>query len=136
MKTAARLTLLLGILAAMWILHYADPAGLQAAPQSSASRPPDFPPGGTGAPGDPPIIHPSPPELPGDFRAAKDSRKSQRKKVDAVQAQKDAEELAKLAHKVQGDVDLLSKSVLSKDLDQELKQIQRLAKRLRGEITP
>jgi len=37
---------------------------------------------------------------------------------------------------VQGEVGELSKAVLSKDLDRELKQIQKLAKRLRREIAP
>jgi hypothetical protein len=87
-------------------------------------------------PGEPIEIRPRRPDFPPDFQEDPKEPKTQRKMVDAVQAQKDAEELAALSKKVQGEVDQLSKNLLSKDLDKELKQIQKLAKRLRGEITP
>ena len=87
-------------------------------------------------PGEPIQMRPKPPNFPPDFQEDPKDPKTQRKLVDSVQAQKDAEELAALSKKVQSEVGQLSKSLLSKDLDRELKQIQKLAKRLRGEITP
>ncbi len=136
MKRALRWTLLLGVLAFAWNLFDSGPALMLGVPQSSAPRLPDAPPPGPPMPGEPIEIRPRRPDFPPDFQGGPKEAKPQRKMVDPVQTQKDAEELAALAKKVQGEVGQLSKNLLSKDLDKELKQIQKLAKRLRGEITP
>ncbi|HLW78121.1 MAG TPA: hypothetical protein VKU44_00845, partial [Terriglobia bacterium] len=73
---------------------------------------------------------------PADFEDDPNGAKPRRKATNTAQAQKDAEELAALATKIQGDVGQLSKHLLPKDLDQELKQVQKVAKRLRVEIAP
>lgn len=135
MKRIGQLAFLLGVLTFLWTAYGGKSGVLRANPQSSASHPPDFPPGGTAVPGEPPIIHPVRPTPPGDFGAAAE-RKGQKRRIDATQAQQDAQELSALAAKVQGEVNQLSKSVLPKDLNQDLKRVQKLAKRLRGEIEP
>ena len=136
MKRALRLILLLGIFAlASNPLDYGS-ALILAMPQTSLPRLPDAPPPGPPLPGDPAELRPKRPEIPPDFQENPKETKPERKTVDPVQAQKDAEELAALAKKVQDDVGQLSKNMLPKNLDRELKQIQKLAKRLRGEIAP
>jgi len=135
MKRASQIPLLLGVLVLVW-----NPLGAHqvflALGQNSAAHPPDAPPAGPPMPGEPVEYHPKPPQKPEDFEQGSRDAKAQRKIVNAAQAQRDAQELAVLAKKVQGEVDDLSKSVLSKDLDRDLKQIRKLAQRLRGEITP
>jgi len=59
-----------------------------------------------------------------------------REKVDAVSAQRTAQEMAALAQKIPGEVEQASKNVLCKDLIRQLKQIEKLAKRLRAQLTP
>jgi len=135
MKRIGLLMFLLGALICLWAAHGSKCGVLLANPQSSAAHPPDFPPGGTAAPGEPPIIHPVQPHPPGDFEQPAE-RKGQKRRINATQAQQDARELSTLAAKVQGEVNQLSKNVLPKDLDQDLKRVQKLAKRLRGEIAP
>lgn len=137
MKSVFLKSLLLGILTLTWNQFDPGTALMLSAPQTGASHlPPDAPPGGPPMPGEPIMNHPEPPRMPTDFLDTSDKTKSQRPKMDSVQTQKDAEELKTLANKVQGEVNQLAKSVLPKDLDQDLKHIQKLAKRLRGEITP
>ncbi|HKS95916.1 MAG TPA: hypothetical protein VJV74_07245 [Terriglobia bacterium] len=135
MKRANRCFLLLGVLVFVWNLPGAHRMML-AVCQESAAHPPDVPPGGPPMPGEPIQVRPKPPQQPDDFEQGPHATKAQGKKMSEVQAQKDAEELAALAKKVQGEVDDLSKNVLSKDLDRDLKQIRKLAQRLRGEIAP
>ena len=136
MKRALRWSLLLGVFAFAWNLYNPNPALILGVPQIIVPHPPDAPPPEPQMPGEPMEMRPKPPNFPPDFQEDPKDPKPQRKMVDAVQAQKDAEELAALSKKVQGEVGQLSKNLLSKDLDKELKQIQKLAKRLRGEITP
>jgi hypothetical protein len=61
--------------------------------------------------------------------------KARRQKAfDRTQARRQALELAELAQKIPPQVDQISKNVLPKDLVQQLKQIEKLAKRLRAEV--
>ncbi|GEM_PF-3294307 len=86
-------------------------------------------------PNPPEIVLPKPHSMPGDFqdqRPRDEGPKAPR--FDPAQARKDALQLSTLAQKVPSQVDQLSKSQLPKDLLQNLKQIQKLAKRLRSEI--
>jgi len=57
-------------------------------------------------------------------------------RYDPAQAHRDAQQLAALAQKVSLQVDEISKNALPKDLMQNLKEIQKLAKRLRAEVSP
>ena len=54
--------------------------------------------------------------------------------VDMVQFQKDADELAQLAQSIPPDVGKVQKGVLPKDLDERLKRIEKLSKKLRGQL--
>jgi hypothetical protein len=58
-----------------------------------------------------------------------------RSPVDAARVRGEAEELAKLAQSVQVGVERAEKGVVSKDLGENLKKIQKLSKRLRGELS-
>lgn len=55
--------------------------------------------------------------------------------VDAQALAREADELATLAASIQPDVHNLSHGVLAKDLAQKLKQIEKLSKHLRSELT-
>ena len=84
---------------------------------------------------EPVMVHPNPPQVPEDFSPPKDAKKAVIKPAfDSEQARADARQLAQMAQKVPGEVDQLSKNVLPKDLELQLKQIQKLAKKLRSEI--
>src|SRR5579859_786946 len=132
MKRALRWILLLCVLAFAWIQYDPGPALILAVPQIVVPHPPDAPPPGVPLPGEPADLRPGPPNFPPDFYEDAKDHKTKRKAIDPVQAQKDAAELAALTKKVQGEVGQLSKNLLSKDLDKDLKQIQKIAKRLRG----
>ena len=72
---------------------------------------------------------------PADFQGPPSDPVPRKRQFDAARARKDAQDLAALASRIPQEVDQLSKSILPKDLDQQLKQIQKLAKRLRGQIS-
>ena len=55
-------------------------------------------------------------------------------RMDTVQLQREARELSDLSRTIPGDIDNASRGVLSKDLGNKLKRIEKLAKQLRGEI--
>jgi hypothetical protein len=58
------------------------------------------------------------------------------RRVDLVQLQREAEDLARTAQTIPTDVASVRKGMLPKDVIQKLKQIEKLSKRLRGELTP
>ncbi|HEV2176163.1 MAG TPA: hypothetical protein VGW33_03025 [Terriglobia bacterium] len=108
-----------------------------ARPAFAQQGPPNFPaPNGAPGPGSEPVlVHPTRPHPPGDFEG-KPEDITPRRRFNAAQTRKDAEQLATLASKIPGEIDQVSKGALPKDLNQQLKQIGKLAKRLRGEVTP
>jgi len=55
---------------------------------------------------------------------------------DVAQAKHDAEELAKLAEEIPSGVDQANKGVISKELNDRLKRIEKLSKQLRRELFP
>ena len=57
-----------------------------------------------------------------------------RLKIDTAQTKRDAEELVKLAGEIPPAVELANKGVLSKDLNDRLKRIEKLSKQLRREL--
>jgi len=57
-----------------------------------------------------------------------------RSSFDAAALRRDAEDLAKLAASVPPDIQNAGKGLLSKDLIQKLKQIEKLSKHLRSEL--
>jgi hypothetical protein len=54
---------------------------------------------------------------------------------DPVEARRSAEELADLAGKIPAQIDQVSKNILPKDLIKQLKEIEKLAKRLRQDVS-
>lgn len=55
-------------------------------------------------------------------------------RVDPVQVKKDADELAQLANAVPAEVTQAANGLVSKDLKDKLKRIEKLSKRLRSEL--
>lgn len=131
MKTRRLVPLLLCVLffAAGAEIHHRSPALAYARAQQG---PPDAPPP-TSPPSEPIILHGTPPRMPPDFQGPPRGTSPSRR-FDAAATRKDAAELAALASQIPSEVDLVSKGVLPKDLDRQLKEIQKLAKRLRGEV--
>ncbi len=108
-----------------------------ALPLEQQNPAPTYPPG-AGPPPEPIILHPERP--PGSSRfpdepQAPDDSKRQKPAFDTAKARREAQELSELADKIPGEIDQVSKSVLPKDLDNQLKRIQQLAKQLRSEIS-
>jgi hypothetical protein len=58
------------------------------------------------------------------------------KRVNLDQLQREADDLARAAQSIPTDVADVRKGMLPKDIIQKLKQIEKLSKRLRGELTP
>jgi hypothetical protein len=59
-----------------------------------------------------------------------------RSRVDPVHLQQEALELSTLAQKLPQDIDAVNRGLLPKDTVNKLKRVEKLAKRLRKEITP
>ena len=55
--------------------------------------------------------------------------------IDVVEVKHEAEELAKLAQEIPSDVEQANKGVVHKDLNDRLKRIEKLSKRLRRELS-
>ena len=58
------------------------------------------------------------------------------RKVNVEQVKQEADELKKLADGVPAQIELVAKNQYPKDLNENLKRIERLAKHLRSEVTP
>lgn len=84
-----------------------------------------------------PNAPPRPPEvehhLPGD-EPPQPGQPAKPPKIDQAQAKHDADELVKLAGEIPPAVEQANKGVLSKDLNERLKRIEKLSKRLRREL--
>ena len=124
MKGFIALALLSGCLG-VWGMLYAQhqPGGFGGSQQMPTGNPP--------SPAGKVSSRPHPPDEPIPEGLGKAKRR-----FDARAARKNAQELAELAQKIPGQVDLVSKNVLPKDLSQQLKQIEKLAKSLRSQIAP
>lgn len=135
MRTPRLWILLFGAFVFAWIISSVLRDVQGAARQNSASHPPQAP-AIEPAPSDPIETRPVRPGLPPDFEDNTRPERPRPRRVDTAQAAKDAQELSVLSKKVQGEVAQLSKNIYAKDLAGDLKQVQKLAKRLRGEIAP
>jgi hypothetical protein len=60
----------------------------------------------------------------------------QSQKLDAAKLREEADELAKLAGSVPGDVGQIVQGKMPKDAIDRLKRIERISKHLRGELVP
>jgi len=56
--------------------------------------------------------------------------------VDRVQIEREARELSDLAKTLPGDIDSVNRGLLPKDVTAKLKRIEKLAKHLRGQLSP
>jgi hypothetical protein len=56
--------------------------------------------------------------------------------IDRVQIEREARELSDLAKTLPSDIDHVNRGLLPKDVLDKLKRIEKLAKHLRGELTP
>ena len=59
-----------------------------------------------------------------------------RNMLDTRELKKDADELARLSQSVPVDIEAVSRGVVSKDLNEKLRRIEKLSKRLRSQIQP
>ncbi len=64
------------------------------------------------------------------------SPRGKQRPIDMLAVKRDATELAKLADEIPSLVEQANKGVLSKDLNERLKRIEKLSKQLRRELTP
>jgi hypothetical protein len=93
-------------------------------------------PGVRGQQAEPPEApRPQPIHMPPDFQGSPRQPQPRRPAFDAAKAQKRAQELAKLANQVPGEINQMSHDVFPKDLIQNLKRIEKLAKQLRGQVS-
>lgn len=60
----------------------------------------------------------------------------QRRQVDSIQLQREADELSTLAQSIPIDIKSVRKGALPKDVLEKLKRIEKLSKHLRGELVP
>lgn len=58
------------------------------------------------------------------------------RRVDLLQLQRDADDLARKAQSIPSDVASVRKGMLPKDIIEKLKQIEKLSKRLRTQLNP
>jgi hypothetical protein len=57
-------------------------------------------------------------------------------RIDLIEVQRDAAELARTAQSIPTDVESIKKGMLPKDVLLNLKQIEKLSRRLRSELNP
>jgi hypothetical protein len=85
---------------------------------------------------------PRPPGLQQADQAAQQADKnlpppnSQQPRVDLSKLRQEADELARLAQTIPADISSIQQGLLPKDTSGKLKQIEKLSKHLRSEITP
>jgi len=84
-----------------------------------------------------PNAPPRPPDVehrfPGD-EAPQPGQQQKRPKIDTAQVKRDADQLAKLAGEIPSAVERANKGLVSKDLNDQLKRIEKLSKQLRREL--
>ena len=81
--------------------------------------------------------HPPDPEWPrNQIPEQQASLQTQRKRpLDPIKLQRDAQELAELSASIPADVNQVNRGLISKDLLDKLKRVEKLSKQLRGELT-
>ncbi|HEV2400966.1 MAG TPA: hypothetical protein VGS27_28795 [Candidatus Sulfotelmatobacter sp.] len=82
-----------------------------------------------------PGVPPPPASMDPNGRTAPDNPKLQRH-VDPMKLQQDADDLARAAQSIPTDVANIRRGTMPKDTIQKLKEIEKLSKRLRGELNP
>ncbi len=79
---------------------------------------------------------PTPPEPLDPQSQQSQQPQAQTRRIDSVQVQKEADDLARMAQTIPADVASARKGMLPKDVIEKLKQIEKLSKRLRAELNP
>ena len=77
-----------------------------------------------------------PPPLNTDTKHPAPTPETVRRRIDPAKLQRDADDLARLAQSIPTDAASIRQGMLPKDMIQKLKQIEKLSKRLRGELAP
>jgi hypothetical protein len=77
-----------------------------------------------------------PPPLNTDTSHPEPAPQTIHRRIDPVKLQRDADDLARLAQTIPTDAASIRQGKLPKDVIQKLKEIEKLSKRLRGELTP
>jgi hypothetical protein len=77
-----------------------------------------------------------PPPLNNDTAHSTPAPENIRRRIDPVKLQRDADDLARIAQSIPTDAASVRQGMLPKDVIQKLKQIEKLSKRLRGELAP
>jgi len=77
-------------------------------------------------PSPPPPMEPAPPPRPAKTRVQLN---------DPLELQREARELADLARTIPADIDNVNRGIISKDVGEKLKRIEKLSKQLRSEVT-
>lgn len=83
-----------------------------------------------------PGVPPPPPPLDPEHGNTAPDEPKLRRQVDPVKLQKDADDLARVAQTIPTDVANIRRGTLPKDTIQKLKDIEKMSKRLRGELNP
>jgi hypothetical protein len=79
---------------------------------------------------------PTPPEALDPQSHKNEQQPTPSRRVDPALLQKEADDLARMAQTIPGDVASVRKGMLPKDVIEKLKQIEKLSKRLRTELNP
>ena len=93
---------------------------------------PNLYPGQNPSPRPPQIEHHQPADQPEQVH----SRRPPRNPKDILQIKCDADELARLAGQVPQEINQVEKGLVSRDLNEQLKRIEKLSKRIRRELNP
>lgn len=80
--------------------------------------------------------YPTPPEPLNKDDQTSQSTPAATHHIDMVRVQQEADDLARTAQTIPSDLRSVRKGMLPKDTIQKLKQIEKLSKRLRSELTP
>jgi hypothetical protein len=81
-------------------------------------------------------MSPPPPPMDPERANAKPDEPTLTKHVDLAQVQREADDLARTAQTIPGDVASVRKGMLPKDVIEKLKQIEKMSKHLRTQLTP
>jgi hypothetical protein len=76
------------------------------------------------------------PPAPLDPSARQESSTQHAHRTDPLQLQRDADELARIAQTIPADIASVRQGMLPKDVNEKLKQVEKLSKRLRTELMP
>ncbi|HUA17068.1 MAG TPA: hypothetical protein VMG31_17365 [Verrucomicrobiae bacterium] len=79
---------------------------------------------------------PTPPEPMNVENSTPSTNPTLQRRIDLMELQRQADDLARTAQTIPVDMESVRRGVLPKDVIQKLKQIEKLSKRLRSELTP